>query len=151
MSEKKQQTAYPLRMPSELRTKIEDLAHENKRSLNAEIIARLEESLNPRKIESPGMSDLTDALIALGKERGVAVEVSFGQISDGDGDNPSPPSRVTTSVDKRALLANSNDQHTYSEQAIIDAMLKALRGIPLDAAKPQPNTGPKPRKLKPKA
>ncbi|MGO2201174.1 Arc family DNA-binding protein [Pseudomonas helleri] len=146
MSEKKQQTAYPLRMPSELRTKIEDLAHENKRSLNAEIIARLEESLNPRHIGSLGMSDLTDALIALGRERGVAVEVSFGHISDGDGDTLSPPSRVTTSVDKRTLLPNSGEPYTYSEQAIIDAMLRALRDIPPDAAKSEPNTGPKPRK-----
>lgn len=46
MSEKKQQTAYPLRMPDDLRDHLEAAAAENKRSLNAEISARLEESFH---------------------------------------------------------------------------------------------------------
>lgn len=45
MSEKQQQTSYPLRMPSELREQLEQLATQSKRSLNAEIVARLEESV----------------------------------------------------------------------------------------------------------
>lgn len=45
MSEKQQQASYPLRMPSELREQLELLAAQSKRSLNAEIIARLEESV----------------------------------------------------------------------------------------------------------
>lgn len=47
MSEPRRQPAYPLRMPQELRKQLEDSANENKRSLNAELIARLEESLFP--------------------------------------------------------------------------------------------------------
>ncbi|MDH0638190.1 Arc family DNA-binding protein [Pseudomonas sp. GD03860] len=47
MSDKKQQTAYPLRMPAELREKLEKSAFESKRSINAEIVARLEESYSP--------------------------------------------------------------------------------------------------------
>lgn len=45
MSEKQQQASYPLRMPSELREQLEQLAARSKRSLNAEIVARLEESV----------------------------------------------------------------------------------------------------------
>lgn len=45
MSEKKQQPAYPLRMPAQLRDDLETLAKINKRSLNAEIVARLEFSI----------------------------------------------------------------------------------------------------------
>ncbi|NWC48727.1 Arc family DNA-binding protein [Pseudomonas edaphica] len=45
MSDKKQQAAYPLRMPPSLREAVEQAAHESKRSVNAEIISRLELSL----------------------------------------------------------------------------------------------------------
>ncbi|MFQ6346048.1 Arc family DNA-binding protein [Pseudomonas sp. R11F] len=45
MSEKKQQAAYPLRMTPELRDAIEKAAQDSKRSLNAEIVTRLELSL----------------------------------------------------------------------------------------------------------
>lgn len=51
MSEKKQQPAYPLRMPAELRERLEEIAGTNKRSLNAEIIARLEQSLEARTMD----------------------------------------------------------------------------------------------------
>lgn len=45
MSEKKQQAAYPLRMTPELREAIEKSAQDSKRSVNAEIVTRLELSL----------------------------------------------------------------------------------------------------------
>lgn len=45
MSDKKQQTAYPLRMTPSLRDAVERAAHESKRSVNAEIVSRLELSL----------------------------------------------------------------------------------------------------------
>lgn len=45
MSEKKQTQAYPLRMSSALREAVELAAHESKRSVNAEIVSRLEMSL----------------------------------------------------------------------------------------------------------
>lgn len=44
MSDKHQTPSYPLRISAELRSRLEDSARENKRSLNAEISARLEES-----------------------------------------------------------------------------------------------------------
>lgn len=45
MTEKKQQNAYPLRMSASLREAIEQSAHQKKRSVNAEIVNRLEISL----------------------------------------------------------------------------------------------------------
>lgn len=51
MSEKIQPTAYPLRMPLPLREKLEESARKTKRSLNAEITARLEESFSPRTLD----------------------------------------------------------------------------------------------------
>lgn len=42
---KEQPTAYPLRMPPELREALETIAKENGRSLNAEIVTRLQTSL----------------------------------------------------------------------------------------------------------
>lgn len=36
---------FGLRMPPELKAKLEHLAHENRRSLNAEIVARLKDSV----------------------------------------------------------------------------------------------------------
>jgi len=45
MSEKKQQSAYPLRLPPALRDRLEGAAKTSLRSLNAEIIARLEATL----------------------------------------------------------------------------------------------------------
>lgn len=45
MSEKKQQTAYPLRMTPDLREAVEKAAQDSKRSVNAEIVTRLELSL----------------------------------------------------------------------------------------------------------
>lgn len=47
MSDKHQTPSYPLRISAELRSRLEDSARENKRSLNAEISARLEESFDP--------------------------------------------------------------------------------------------------------
>lgn len=47
----REDSQFKLRMPAELREKIEDLAREAKRSLNAEIIARLEASVFK---EAPG-------------------------------------------------------------------------------------------------
>ena len=43
----KQQDSYPFRPPLELRERLERSARDNKRSLNAEIVVRLEASLSP--------------------------------------------------------------------------------------------------------
>jgi hypothetical protein len=63
-----QPTPYPLRMPEELRARLEDLAKSNRRSLQAEIVALLEEALDAR---SSGKGDV-DALAENIAERVVA-------------------------------------------------------------------------------
>lgn len=45
MSETKQRAPYPLRMPDEMRDALKDAAKKNDRSLNAEIVARLDMTL----------------------------------------------------------------------------------------------------------
>lgn len=64
MSEKKQQTAYPLRMPQSLREKLESSSVERKRSLNAEIVARLEQSFADEP-ERPAISQQESAIHTL--------------------------------------------------------------------------------------
>jgi hypothetical protein len=46
-NDRHQQKPYPLRMPAELREALEETAKSNGRSVNAEIVARLQESLTP--------------------------------------------------------------------------------------------------------
>jgi predicted DNA-binding protein len=41
-----QQTPYPLRMPEDLRKRIEELAKANGRSVNAEILAHIQRSID---------------------------------------------------------------------------------------------------------
>jgi hypothetical protein len=46
MNDRHQKTAYPLRMPDDLRTQLEKSAHEVGRSLNSEIVARLQQTFS---------------------------------------------------------------------------------------------------------
>lgn len=48
MTGKHQQQSYPLRMSDELRERLEEAARESGRSMNAEIVARLQASFVPR-------------------------------------------------------------------------------------------------------
>lgn len=54
MSTKQQITPYPIRMEPELRAALEEAARNGNRSLHAEIIQRLEQSLDPNRLKSPG-------------------------------------------------------------------------------------------------
>lgn len=79
MSEKKQQTAYPLRMSPSLREQLELLASDSKRSLNAEITARLEASLDVEAALTqiaPGcpITEAAQLILDLAAEREEAVE-----------------------------------------------------------------------------
>jgi len=49
MEDRHQITPYPLRVPPELRKRLEEAARDGGRSLNAEIVARLEQSFEPRE------------------------------------------------------------------------------------------------------
>jgi len=48
MNDRHQTPSYPLRMPDELRRRLEEAAEESGRSVNAEIVARLQQSFVSR-------------------------------------------------------------------------------------------------------
>lgn len=65
MTERQQTPSYPLRMAPDLRVVLENLAKGHNRSLNAEIITRLEESL---------CASIDSLALAQAKKRGRNVE-----------------------------------------------------------------------------
>lgn len=52
-------TQYKLRMPPELRDKLKSASEENHRSMNAEIVARLQESFDPAPAEAHTLDEAT--------------------------------------------------------------------------------------------
>lgn len=50
-------TPYPVRMPDELRAELERVAKENGRSLNAEILLRLQSTLDQPAEPQPDLAD----------------------------------------------------------------------------------------------
>lgn len=87
MTDRHQQKPYPLRMPDELRTRLEEAAQIGSRSLHAEIIARLQSSLEqslpaPENAKSYKMSpDFLDELEKLldAKLQGVTAIFDTGE------------------------------------------------------------------------
>lgn len=68
VSDRHQTSPYPLRMPPELRDNLKEAAKENRRSMNAEIVARLQQSFGEQTMRPMQDSDL-DALLDLLQER----------------------------------------------------------------------------------
>lgn len=79
MEDRHQKTAYPLRMPDELRGRLEESAKQVGRSLNSEIVARLERSLEPGMSDYDAMDVLSmiDRITAESAKHGVQVKVEF--------------------------------------------------------------------------
>lgn len=50
MSDRHTITPYPLRLPPELKTRVEEVAKKNNRSFNAEVASRLEASFTPQAV-----------------------------------------------------------------------------------------------------
>ncbi|MBB6579588.1 hypothetical protein HNP33_003702 [Comamonas odontotermitis] len=76
MTDRHQQKPYPLRMPDDLRAKLEDAAKEGSRSLHAEILARLDDSFS-----GGGDADKV-ALVLSHKLSRAEVEVGFEKIKN---------------------------------------------------------------------
>ena len=62
MPNSKQPTAYPLRMPEDLREALAERARANGRSLNAEILVTLEQSLSAAELGQKTADQLIDEL-----------------------------------------------------------------------------------------
>lgn len=149
---------YPIRMPSELRQRLDESARQGSRSLHAEIISRLEESFASHRAESMGMGELVDILIEMGRKKGLSVEVSIAPDAENNGASPPAPMRMTTSINKDALLLSLDETHrtkdgSLSNEKISEALKRAFFALgELDqmvgfTATPK---GPKPRKRYPK-
>ncbi len=72
MPNSKQPTAYPLRMPEELREALAERARANGRSLNAEILVTLEQSLSADDLSQKTADELIDEL---GRRFGARINV----------------------------------------------------------------------------
>ncbi len=120
------------RMPYSLYELLKASADNNRRSVNAELIARLESTFTKK--------DLVRLRLGL---------PAFG-VEDED---ERPTSQI--GIDKQALIASTLAGVGVSREDLLDAVssaiesaLSGLGAFPpaLDNAKPQPNSGPRPRK-----
>ncbi|MFK3641214.1 Arc family DNA-binding protein [Pseudomonas protegens] len=147
---------YPIRMPNELRQRLDESARQGSRSLHAEIISRLEESFSSHRTEPMGMGELVDTLIEMGRQKGLSIAVSINQ-DDEINDAPPPPMRMTTSINKDALMGTLETHlvkdGSLPDEKIGEALRRAFQALgELDqmvgfTAGPK---GPKPRKRYPK-
>ncbi len=148
---------YPIRMPSELRQRLDESARQGSRSLHAEIISRLEESFASQRTEPMGMGDLIDTLIEMGRQKGLSVEVSISQDDESVDETTSLPARMTTGINKDALMSLDEPHQakdgSLSNENVGEALRRAFQALgELDqmvgfTATPK---GPKPRKRYPK-
>lgn len=77
---------YPIRMPWELRAQLEESAKDGSRSLHAEIISRLEESLSPSSTKPLTVMDAINFLMDYSRETDIPIQVIIGE-SDEEGED----------------------------------------------------------------
>lgn len=77
MSVPKQQNSYPLRMPEQLRARLDEYAKANGRKLNAEIVARLQESIEPVSF-SLAWPELVKLLQSEAEKQGAKITITIG-------------------------------------------------------------------------
>ncbi|ULT73042.1 Arc family DNA-binding protein [Pseudomonas sp. BC42] len=158
MSDRHAISPYPVRMPNELRQRLDDSARQGSRSLHAEIISRLEESFTPPHLKQMGMGELTDALIEMGQEKGISVEVIFNYGADDKDQSETVPMPFTTSINKQALIQNTDEAHRSAIEgqdheemsAAINRAYEALRALDVMVGNTATPKGPQPRKRYPK-
>lgn len=76
MEDRHQKTAYPLRMPDSLRKQLQYEADIIGRSLNAEIIARLEQSFSQEQLPKINILEAIEAEV---KSKGYSFTINFGE------------------------------------------------------------------------
>lgn len=75
MSDRHTQKPYPLRIPDELRQRLEAAAAKSGRSLNAEIVHTLEMALEPGTQQ--GLEGLSRALRIVGDQEGYEIRIAI--------------------------------------------------------------------------
>ena len=155
MSDRHAISPYPIRMPNELRQRLDDSARQGSRSLHAEIISRLEESFESPHLKQMGLGELADVLIEMGQEKGLSVEVTFSQSDEGNEASDSESMPMTTRVSKEKLLTSLEQDRPATKKDLNEAVMEAMLTV-MNALKDGPpgsaglNAGPKPRKRSPK-
>lgn len=91
MSDRHQTKPYPLRMPEELREALQAKAAESRRSLNAEIVARLESSLLGEQIDKEMDEYYPDVMLRI---LNIARDQLLQQIESGEAGKGLPPIRL---------------------------------------------------------
>lgn len=119
------------RLPYPLYERLKASADKNRRSVNAELVARLEESLQSQGME-PDQS---------GKNTPDGRQLSLTQYPH--------------AIDRSVVTSDSASQVEQSFMASLLELINEYRpperiDLPPDNAKPKPNTGPEPRKRFPK-
>lgn len=79
MTDRHSISPYPIRMPAELRERLERSAKDGNRSLHAEIVARLSESLTYEPKLPMSLFDLIQAVFKEADKAGIPVKVVLGQ------------------------------------------------------------------------
>jgi hypothetical protein len=133
------------RMPQSLYELLKLSADKNRRSVNAELISRLEQSFSKEDRMRRSFHRAMEGPVELAD--GDEIE---SQADDDSGDAPGSP--MSHAVSKERLLATMGQDVTDKEHVLLSAMLDALRRIedPAEWAAAQPSKGPKPRKRYPK-
>lgn len=158
MSDRHAISPYPVRMPNELRQRLDSSARQGSRSLHAEIISRLEESFAPAHIKQMGVGELAEALIEMGKEKGISVEVVFNYGVDDEKQSEAISTPLTTGINKQALTSSANEVHRSAAEgqdheemsAAVKRAYEALQALDVMLGNTATPKGPKPRKRFPK-
>lgn len=124
------------RLPYSLYELLKASADENHRSVNAELIARLESTFKKMDVVRH------------------ALGLQMAESEDGQYELGEIQSRPLSGVSKEKLLASINEPNTkitLSRQDLFSVFDRAIEEVlgKSGGGAPQPNTGPKPRKIRP--
>ena len=98
MSNQTDHTIVRLRVPPELKQKIEDSAEKNNRSQSSEMVARLEQSFDEPMAFDPADAEMVTKLVAQSmqgllvalKDRGVSSDLIFDALREVSGNKKAP-------------------------------------------------------------
>ena len=146
----KEELQVNFRMPASLKRELEALAKLNRRSLTAEVVARLEQSIV--EVDDLGVSDRDrmDPEHAFYLGAGVRINTKVDRETltttvDRDPPTASEPTD-TQKPDGIKVIKRNGSVFEYSDEAITQAVIRALESLGGESSRP----GPRPRKKYPK-
>lgn len=136
------------RMPASLKSELEALAKQNRRSLTAEVVARLESSIAETDDFGVSDRDRMDPENVFYSGAGARINTKIDRealMSTVDRDPASEQADTQKSEGIRVIKRNGSI-FEYSDEAITQAVIRALESLGGESSPP----GPKPRKRFPK-